>query len=33
LIGNQEKYSEQKQILLMIDPALAERLQLRTGLR
>lgn len=30
-MGNYEKYSEQRQILLMIDPVLAERLQLRSG--
>jgi tetratricopeptide (TPR) repeat protein len=33
LVGDLGKYSEQKQILMMIDPVLAERLQLRTGVR
>ena len=33
LMGDFTKYAEQRQILMMIDPVLAERLQLRTGVR
>jgi len=33
LMGDIAKYSEQKQILMMLDPVLGERLQLRMGVR
>jgi tetratricopeptide (TPR) repeat protein len=32
-MGDFGKYSEQKQILMMLDPVLAERLRVRTGER
>jgi hypothetical protein len=32
-MGDVAKYSEQQQILWMLDPVLAERLQLRVGKR